>query len=383
MSYQSVDKLQLALATKVFHYAKDAKKASGRALGTMIELITFYLLKDWGLEESIRIEKGLIEYRNAAVSHNVEYTLHPTLKSYKLAFKHSLPLNSTKIINEIQAKNLFDLKEYTKISSTLVSVSNIVKNSCVVARNKDKALVAVLIKDNAKTIEIAVTEQYEKPYAMIECKRVGVEEGMKKGPQTIEKAKQGAYVAKSVSSLQKVRNYDGTLFGLLPIGKDNFKYGRYDELLKEIILTTNEELYKDFILSIGVVSNHGNWFTSNNPNKELVVLRDAYDWLLFLTDEGLATFIDELLLNPKREDYKSAQIAFLSSYTSGADGIRKAGINQFTKAQIGAGADQALQKYFRENRQKIASWFNIITPDNSSINILKDEIKALSIKSWK
>ena len=382
MSYQSVDKLQLALATKVFFYAKDAKKASGRALGTMIEMITFYLLKDWGLEENVRIEKGLIEYRNASISHNVEYTLHPTQGSKKLTLKSEFPLNATKIIKALQADSPFDLSKYKQVSSTLVSNNGIIKNSCLIARNEESSLVAVVTSQTEQTIDIEVTEQHEKPYAMIECKRVGVEEGMKKGPQTIEKAKQGAYVAKTVSSLQKVRNYDGTLFGLLPIGKDNFKFGKYDELLKEVIMTDNEELYKDFILTIGVVSNHGNWFTSSNPNKELLVLRDAYDWLLFLTDEGLATFIEELLLSPK-EEYKPAQTAFLASYTSGTDGIRKTGKNQFTKAQIGVTADEVIQNYFRHNREKIAKWFNIITPDDVTIDELREEIKILSSKKWK
>lgn len=51
---------------------------------------------------------------------------------------------------------------------------------------------------------------------MFECKRVGVEEGMKKGPQTIEKAKQGAYVALKSASLQKVRDKNGeVLWGVL------------------------------------------------------------------------------------------------------------------------------------------------------------------------
>ena len=85
MSYMSVDKLQQTLAQKVFHYAKDSKKAAGRALGTLVEIITFYLLKDWGVENNVRIEKGLIEYRNAAISHNVEYTLPNGNKIYLLA----------------------------------------------------------------------------------------------------------------------------------------------------------------------------------------------------------------------------------------------------------------------------------------------------------
>lgn len=57
---------------------------------------------------------------------------------------------------------------------------------------------------------------------------------------------------------------------------------------------------RGFILTVGVVSNHGNWFTLENPNKELRVLSQAYDWLIFLTDAGLAQFIDKLLLHPHR-----------------------------------------------------------------------------------
>lgn len=44
MSCQSVDALQKILAEKVFHYAADRKKASGRALGTLVELVTFQVI---------------------------------------------------------------------------------------------------------------------------------------------------------------------------------------------------------------------------------------------------------------------------------------------------------------------------------------------------
>ena len=62
MSYESVDKLQKALVENVFHYAKDSKKAAGRALGTLVEIITYYLLKTWDFNNYISIEKGLKEY---------------------------------------------------------------------------------------------------------------------------------------------------------------------------------------------------------------------------------------------------------------------------------------------------------------------------------
>ena len=70
--------------------------------------------------------------------------------------------------------------------------------------------------------------------------------------------------------------------------------------MAEVIASDNPELLSHFVLTIGVVSNHGNWFTSENHNKELKVLAQSYDWLLFLTDAGIAQFIDEVLLHPKR-----------------------------------------------------------------------------------
>lgn len=378
MSYESVDKLQSALATEVFFYAKDAKKAAGRALGTLIELITFYLLKDWGVESSTRIEKALFEYRNSAISHNVEYTLHPIAHRYNIEIPMDLPITSTKILRAMRAE---DTEGFEKVNSTLISKSLILKNSCVVARKEGYSLVAVLTKAKEHSCEVEITLQEESPYVMVECKRVGVEEGMKKGPQTIEKAKQGAYVARSVSSLQKVRNFDGELYGILPIDEHAFRFEQYEALMNEILATDDPAVYRDFIMSIGVVSNHGNWFTAENANKELQVLADAYDWLIFLTDEGLATFIDELLLNPEPR-YETAKLAFRSSYVSGEDGVRKSGQNRFTKSQIGIEADQALQTYFRENRAKIESWFNIITPSTSSIKKLREEINTLSLKAW-
>src|SRR5665647_935753 len=86
MSYESIDKLQNALSENVFHYTQDPKKAAGRALGTMIEIITYYLIKSWGLNDSISIERGLAEFGNPDITHNVEYSLHPIIESYKSVF---------------------------------------------------------------------------------------------------------------------------------------------------------------------------------------------------------------------------------------------------------------------------------------------------------
>ena len=64
MAYESIDKLQNVLGEKVFHYTKDRKKAVGRALGTRVEIINYYLLKTWGFNNSTSIERGLAEYGN-------------------------------------------------------------------------------------------------------------------------------------------------------------------------------------------------------------------------------------------------------------------------------------------------------------------------------
>ncbi len=44
MAYESIDQLQKMLANEVFSHTKDAKKAAGRALGTLVEVITYYLV---------------------------------------------------------------------------------------------------------------------------------------------------------------------------------------------------------------------------------------------------------------------------------------------------------------------------------------------------
>ncbi len=198
---------------------------------------------------------------------------------------------------------------------------------------------------------------------------------MKKGPQTIEKAKQGAYVARAVSALQKVRLTDGSMGGLIQKRDGSFRHGNYYELMAEVIASDDPELLSRFILTVGVVSNHGNWFTSENHNKELKVLAQAYDWLLFLTDAGIFQFIDELLFHPSQE-LSAAREAFLASYTG------KRGVNQFTKKQLSLPADAALQSYFRSRKKVIAGWFNIIAPSCKGLDILKEELDTLRKKDW-
>lgn len=220
MTYPSVDKLQKVLAKDVFHYAKDAKKASGRALGTLVEIITFYSLKAWGLERYVAIERPLPEFANPEITHNVEYSLYPSTILKTFEYDRDLPITARKI---------------------------------------------------AKHDVLA---------------------GLK-----------------------------------LP----------------------NE--------------------------KELKVLSQSYDWLLFLTDEGMAQFVEELLLHPA-EELKAVRTAFLTSYTG------ERGVNQFTKVQIALSADDALQSYFKSRIKMIEDWFNIIAPTGKGLAILKEELDTLKGKNW-
>ena len=217
---------------------------------------------------------------------------------------------------------------------------------------------------------------YREPFAMFECKRVGIEEGIKKGPQTIEKAKQGSYVARTVSSLQKIRYNNGSLGGIIQKQDGTFIIKEYYTLLKETINSNDIQILKNFILTIGIISNHGNWFTSGNQNKELKVLSQSYDWLVFLTDNGIGEFITDLLIKPKKEN-KPVKEAFNKSYNENKKG------NIFTKVKIDYYADIALTNYFRQNAKKIKQWFNVITPKNRDLNELKKELLLLSNKNWR
>jgi hypothetical protein len=375
MAYESVDKLQKMLAETVFTYATDQKKAAGRALGTLVEIITFYLLKTWGLGASMAIERGLEEYKNPGITHNVEYSLHPVKFIERLRVTTpELPITPAKIFRTF-GNQLQYLQAFEKKGHQLLSSSGILRNACVLGEGGGLVVVGLVSLLKGKALELDLVGQFRSPYAMFECKRVGVEEGNKKGPQTIEKAKQGAYVARTVSSLQKIRIHSGEMHGVIP-KKDGTLYSKpYVELLDEVVNCQDPELLRHFILTVGVVSNHGNWFTSDNPNKELRVLAQSYDWLLFLTDDGLAQFIADILQSDA-PDVAPAKKAFLESYTG-----RKAK-TRFTKVQMALDADKVLQDYFARNIPRVEEWFNVISPTRGSIEALKSQIHVLSKKDW-
>ena len=373
MDYVSVDKLQKMLAETVFNYAADKKKASGRALGTLVEIVTFYTLCAWRMRDHVAIERPVPEFANPSILHNVEFSLHPiaATRTVELCPLH-LPLTSRKLL---EGTGIAEAGYQVK-PQALLSKDRVMRNAAVVAERDTGFVTAHLAVLKKAGCTVSLTELLESPFAIFECKRVGVEEGMRKGPQTIEKAKQGAYVARTVSSLQKVRLMDGQVLGVLDRGGGRLRSGVYGAILRQVIDGNEAELLHSFILTVGVVSNHGNWFTAENHNKELRVLAQSYDWLLFLTDDGLCQFIEKLLVKPVAE-LEPAREAFLASYSG------KSGSNCFTKVKVGVDADAALKRYFELHEPEVEGWFNVISPRAGTIRQLRDDILKLASKDWK
>lgn len=359
----TVDQLQKILQKEVFHYAQDSKKAAGRALGTFVEIITYYKVAAWGFRNNILIERKVPEFGNAAITHNVEFSLHKSLLHRQIEMPTPTRGLNARAIGKVGGF------EPTRMSETLLCSQRKLRNAAVLGVHENYVAVANLDKHGADTLTVDLNHLHPRPVAIFECKRVGVEEGMKKGPQSIEKAKQGAYVAKTVSALQKVYDASGAAIGYLPLDDGTTVVRPYDELFQDI-LSGKQKLPHGFVLSVGVTSNHGNWFTAENANKELRVLAQAYDWLLFLTDAGLMSFVNECLLKPKRR-YAAIRDAFLASYS----GSR--GVNRFTKVKIDLDAAHALLDYFEEYRAQSDAWFEIISPAGKTLPLLSKQLSGL------
>jgi len=143
MTYESVDGLQKVLAEKVFHYTKDAKKAAGRALGTLVEIITFYVLKSWGFEHSVAIETALPEYGNPEITHNVEYSLHAKLRKQRIKLVGASPISSKRILDEVDERGI-SVAGFDRSGNVLLTSNAVLRNSCVVASGPRSNLVATL-----------------------------------------------------------------------------------------------------------------------------------------------------------------------------------------------------------------------------------------------
>ena len=368
MSFKSIDAIQRTLADQVFHYAVDRKKAAGRALGTLIEIVTYYTLRAWNLSDHIVIERRVSEFANPDILHNVEFSLHPVRSKHTVNISPlSLPITPAKIRYHLPLLEGHELKFTQVLNNDLIK-----RNAAILVEREEGPIVANIEKLKKSGCTLTICDLSVDPFAIVECKRVGVEEGMKKGPQTIEKAKQGSYVARSVSSLQKIRLRSGQPQGFIEQTDGEFRFEPYLELQREIINASSPSEFPGFILTVGIVSNHGNWYTSDSQNKELRVLAQSYDWLLFLTDRGLSKFINDLLLNPC-DDLKPVSDAFERSYSG-----QKRVANRLTKVRIDVDADRTLQRYFSQHNEEIEKWFNVIAPTDGTLDSLQTDLRTLA-----
>ena len=310
----------------------------------------------------------------------MEFGLHPRIYCEKHDIPYSrLPITTQKIWASIDISNLDVGKNFSQSNNILLTSDEIQTNRCLISRNSEqnRLMLAELTSLSDKSAEVEISLLHSSPFAIFECKRVGVEEGAKKGPTTIEKAKQGAYVAKHVSSLQKIRDVQGNLVGAFAKPEGGFDFKPYDEAIQWMIHEAPLEYLGDFILTIGIASNHGNWFTSKNPNKELLVLKQSYDWLLFLSDAGLTKFIQDLILPDSNN--QPVRTAFLASYDTPKTSKRK---NQLTKVRLLRSAHLAICDYFNENITEIESWFEVLSPAGQTLKNLKEQLHTLAQKNW-
>jgi len=323
------------------------------------------------MRKSISIELALPEYGRRVITHNVEYSLHPIFNTYEIDVDNTMrSITSNIVCVSLMQKYGVSVDSTT---NTLLTKSGLLRNACLINNdNSTHRFVANLVDVS----RIEVNQQAQKPYMIFECKRVGRDAKNNRGPQAIEKAKQGAYVARSISSLHKIRNGKGEQMGIIHDDKyDTFTIKPYEELIQELVNTNDIGKLQDFIMTVGIISNHGSWFTSENQNKEMMVLAQSYDWLLFLTDKGLSEFVEDTILN--EEKYPNISQAFYHTYSKD----NHSG-TQFTKIRMNYRAHLELMEYFRDNLSQIESWFNVIQPSGLTIDTLKDQMYRLGNKNW-
>lgn len=158
MAYESVDKLQNMLATEVFKYAKDKKKASGRALGTLVEIVTFYTLCAWELRDYIAIERSVPEFAHPEIAHNVEFSLHPVASTRPITLKPlHLPVTSAKVLRAMGPTPA----GFMNRQETLVTTRRVMRNAAVVAERPGGFVTAHLIEMDAKGCAVALTDLFD------------------------------------------------------------------------------------------------------------------------------------------------------------------------------------------------------------------------------
>lgn len=214
--------------------------------------------------------------------------------------------------------------------------------------------------------ELKITNLSIDPVMFIECKRVGLEEGTTTGPQTIEKAKQAAYVALKSSKLQKIV-HEGQFLGVLA-DNDSLEYDTYEQLWNRLLEEENPEKLKGVTRSVLFVSDHGNWFPGGEEGKDIKILKGGFDWVIWVKDDGLIQLIQDLLI-----DDESVKNAFTKSYDPD-----RSGQSLLTKGRIEKEARDSIFSYVDNHRDTIIEeWFEVLESENKTFNDLIEETNKL------
>lgn len=373
-----VDEVQKRLQEEIFKDRVDTKKAAGRALGTIQEIIVWFLLETHDLGVRTLLEYQLPEYGSNDILHNVEFSVHP-LRSID-----SLPLKGTKNLS-LRLPNKI-INQHSKQKENLVSRVNVLEthrqfgrkvrlvNRCFVKNRVDWDYEEVYLGRYKNQNEGELVTISKTPIAFIESKRVGLEEGTTTGPQTIEKAKQASYVALRSSKLQKIFHSSGVK-GVIEMPDGKTIIDSYEKLWNDLIKKGETEMLRGVIRSIIFLSDHINWYVKGVEKKDLRILKQSYDWTIWIEDKGLAGFVEEFLLTDG-----VVRDVFYKNYVE-----RKKGGALFTKNRLDDEVYSILFDFFQKNAKKIKeTWLKVLTPkDRTFDDLVKELCMVLNIYETK
>jgi len=353
----TVDDLQQQLMNEFFDRKRSPKKAAGRALGVIQEVITYYTLRSMGVYKSVFLEGRLPEYNptKPALTHNAEFTIHNVVE------EQEVELDKTTIGDKEYSYYLKEISGLEKdVNEQLVErlyeggirlfAVPIGKKSELDFRHEGIMRVAEWISESRGQVRVL----QQRPVAYVECKRVGLEEGTTSGPQTIEKAKQAAYVAGHSSAIQGLRGpltKHGTYYDT---DQEQWIVKLYEDIWNDII---NRDLEVEHaIRSIIFVGNHVNWYPGGDMSKDLQVMVDNHDWAVWVEDNALVDFSTEFLF---ARNSKVGE-AFRMHHSDD----RSSGVRYFSKQSIWEPAHRELLDFFESKFDHVRDdWFRVLGRD--------------------
>lgn len=129
----------------------------------IIEIITYYKLCSWDFSKNILIEKRIPEFGRGDIHHNVEFSLHKTLKEATIY----LPRDG----KSITAKGL-GIAAKTGVArltgQQLLSSKSLLRNSAVMAKYEEHVVVANVLNIDADQLRILIANLSLIPVAIFE-----------------------------------------------------------------------------------------------------------------------------------------------------------------------------------------------------------------------